>query len=182
MKPKLLIHTCCAVCMCYPKTLLENENYETIFYFYNPNIYPIKEYERRRDEFIDYAKSLNISVYVEENEKYIEEWNNDIKGFENEPERGARCNICFKHRINKAFEYAKNINAQYVSTVMTVSPHKNSKVIEEIGNSLAEKYYPIEYLHIDFKKKDGFKKTNIIANEAGLYRQNYCGCRFSIKD
>ena len=155
MKPKLVIHTCCAVCMCYPKTLFENENYETIFYFYNPNIYPIKEYERRRDEFINYAKSFNIAVHIEENQKYIEKWYNDIKGFEKELEKGARCNICFKHRINKAFEYAKNINAQYVTTVMTVSPHKNSKVIEEIGNSLAEKYSPIKYLHVDFKKKDG---------------------------
>ena len=181
MKPKLVNHTCCAVCMCYPKTLFENENYETIFYFYNPNIYPIKEYERRRDEFINYAKSFNIAVHIEENQKYIEKWYNDIKGFEKELEKGARCNICFKHRINKAFEYAKNINAQYVTTVMTVSPHKNSKVIEEIGNSLAEKYSPIKYLHVDFKKKDGFKKTNIIANEVGLYRQNYCGCEFSIR-
>lgn len=182
MKPKLIIHTCCAVCMCYPKTMLENEDYETIFYFYNPNIYPLKEYKRRRDEFIDYAKSLNIKTHIEENEKYIEEWNNDIKGFENEPERGERCNLCFKHRINKAFEYAKNVNAKYVTTVMTISPHKDSKVIETIGNSLALKYFPIEYLHIDFKKKDGFKKTNIIANEFGLYRQNYCGCKFSMRD
>ena len=65
---------------------------------------------------------------------------------------------------------------------MTVSPHKDSKAIAEIGNSLAKKYSPIEYLHIDFKKKDGFKKTNVIANEIGLYRQNYCGCRFSIRN
>ena len=91
MKPKLVIHTCCAVCMCYPKILFENENYETIFYFYNPNIYPIKEYERRRDEFINYAKSFNIAVHIEENQKYIEKWYNDIKGFEKELEKGARC-------------------------------------------------------------------------------------------
>lgn len=182
MKPKLIIHTCCAVCMCYPKTMIENEDYETIFYFYNPNIYPLKEYERRRDEFIDYAKSLNINSHIEENEKFFEEWRDNIKGFENEPERGVRCSLCFKYRINKAFEYAKNINAQFVSTVMTISPHKDSKVIESIGNSLAEKYFPIKYLHIDFKKKDGFKKTNIIANEYGLYRQNYCGCKFSMRD
>lgn len=186
MKPKLIIHTCCAVCMCYPKTLFENADYETIFYFYNPNIYPLEEYKRRRDEFTDYAKSININIHIEEseeeNKKYIEEWRKDIKGFENEPEKGARCNICFMHRMNKAFEYAQNINARYVTTVMTVSPHKNSKVIEEIGKSLAKKYAPIEYLHIDFKKKDGFKKTNLIANEAGLYRQNYCGCEFSIRN
>ena len=147
----------------------------------NPNIYPISEYERRRDEFINYADSLGIKTYVEEEDNDVSNWYNDIKGFENEPEKGARCSICFKHRIKRAFEYAKNINAKYVTTVMTVSPHKNSKVIEMIGNSLADEYKEIKYLHFDFKKKDGFKKTNIIANNAGLYRQNYCGCEFSIR-
>lgn len=180
MKDKLVVHTCCAVCMCYPRTLLED--YDTIFYFYNPNIYPIEEYNRRRDEFIKFTQDNNIDIHIEENEAYIKDWYNDIKGFENEPEKGARCNICFKHRIAKAFEYANSINAKYVTTVMSVSPHKNSKAIEMIGNSISSKYDNIEYLHIDFKKKDGFKKTNIIANEAGLYRQHYCGCEFSIRN
>ena len=179
MKEKLVVHTCCGVCMSYPRTILED--YDSIFYFYNPNIYPIEEYKRRRDEFINYADSLGIKTYVEEEDNAVSNWYNDIKGFENEPEKGARCSICFKHRIKRAFEYAKNIDAKYVTTVMTVSPHKNSKVIEMIGNSLADEYKEIKYLHFDFKKKDGFKKTNIIANNAGLYRQNYCGCEFSIR-
>ena len=166
--------------MSYPRTILED--YDSIFYFYNPNIYPIEEYKRRRDEFINYADSLGIKTYVEEEDNAVSNWYDDIKGFENEPEKGARCSICFKHRIKRAFEYAKNINAEYVTTVMTVSPHKNSKVIEMIGNSLADEYKEIKYLHFDFKKKDGFKKTNIIANNAGLYRQNYCGCEFSIRN
>lgn len=178
MKEKLVVHTCCGVCMSYPRTILED--YDSIFYFYNPNIYPIEEYKRRRDEFINYADSLGIKTYVEE-DNAVSNWYNDIKGFENEPEKGARCSICFKHRIKRAFEYAKNIDAKYVTTVMTVSPHKNSKVIEMIGNSLADEYKEIQYLHFDFKKKDGFKKTNIIANNAGLYRQHYCGCEFSIR-
>lgn len=180
MKEKLVVHTCCAVCMSYPRTILED--YETIFYFYNPNIYPISEYERRRDEFINYTNSLGIKTYIAEEDNAVSNWYNDIKGFENEPEKGTRCSICFKHRMKKAFEYAKSIDADYVTTVMTVSPHKNSKTIEMIGNSLAEEYSPIKYMHFDFKKKDGFKKTNIIANEAGLYRQNYCGCEFSIRN
>ncbi|WP_026364349.1 epoxyqueuosine reductase QueH [Brachyspira innocens] len=179
MKEKLVVHTCCGVCMSYPRTILED--YDSIFYFYNPNIYPIEEYKRRRDEFVNYADSLGIKTYVEEEYNDVSNWYDDIKGFENEPEKGARCSICFKHRIKRAFEYAKNINAKYVTTVMTVSPHKNSKVIEMIGNSLADEYKEIKYLHFDFKKKDGFKKTNIIANNAGLYRQNYCGCEFSIR-
>ena len=180
MKEKLVVHTCCAVCMSYPRTILED--YDSVFYFYNPNIYPISEYERRRDEFINYANSLGINIYVHEENDAVKNWYDDIKGFENEPEKGSRCSICFKHRIRKAFEYAKSINAKYVATVMTVSPHKNSKVIQMIGESLSKEYDGIDYLHFDFKKKDGFKKTNIIANEAGLYRQNYCGCEFSIRD
>ena len=166
--------------MSYPRTILED--YDSIFYFYNPNIYPIEEYKRRRDEFINYADSLGIKTYVEEEDNDVSNWYNDIKGFENEPEKGARCSICFKHRIKRAFEYAKNIDAKYVTTVMTVSPHKNSKVIEMIGNSLADEYKEIQYLHFDFKKIDGFKKTNIIANNAGLFRQHYCGCEFSIRN
>ncbi|MEI0476283.1 epoxyqueuosine reductase QueH [Brachyspira pulli] len=180
MKEKLVVHTCCAVCMSYPRTILED--YDSVFYFYNPNIYPISEYERRRDEFINYANSLGINIHVHEENDSVKNWYDDIKGFENEPEKGARCSICFKHRMRKAFEYAKSINAKYVATVMTVSPHKNSKVIQMIGESLSKEYDGIDYLHFDFKKKDGFKKTNIIANEAGLYRQNYCGCEFSIRD
>ncbi|MEI0747559.1 epoxyqueuosine reductase QueH [Brachyspira pulli] len=180
MKEKLVVHTCCAVCMSYPRTILED--YDSVFYFYNPNIYPISEYERRRDEFINYANSLGINIHVHEENYAVKNWYDDIKGFENEPEKGARCSICFKHRMRKAFEYAKSINAKYVATVMTVSPHKNSKVIQMIGESLSKEYDGIDYLHFDFKKKDGFKKTNIIANEAGLYRQNYCGCEFSIRD
>lgn len=180
MKEKLVVHTCCGVCMSYPRTILED--YDSVFYFYNPNIYPISEYERRRDEFVNYSNSLGINIYVHEEKEAVQNWYDDIKGFESEPEKGARCSICFRHRMRKAFEYAESINAKYVATVMTVSPHKNSKVIQMIGESLAKEYDGIDYLHFDFKKKDGFKKTNIIANEAGLYRQNYCGCEFSIRN
>ncbi len=182
MKDKLVLHTCCAICMCYPKTMLDE--YETIFYFYNPNIHPIEEYNRRRDEFVNYANSIGIeehNIIVDEDHKYVEKWYEDIKGFEDEPEKGNRCNICFKNRMEKSFAYAKDVGAKYVTTVMTVSPHKNSKTIEMVGNALAKKYSPVEYLHFDFKKQDGFKKTNIIANEANLYRQHYCGCEFSIR-
>ena len=180
MKEKIVVHTCCAVCMCYPQSVFKD--YDATFYFYNPNIYTIKEYIRRRDEFISYAKSIGIKTYISEDKDSVSNWYNDIKGFENEPEKGSRCNICFRHRMNNAFKYAKNIKAKYVATVMTVSPHKNSKAIEIIGESLSKEYGNIKYLHFDFKKKDGFKKTNIIANESGLYRQHYCGCEFSIKN
>lgn len=177
-RKKLVAHTCCAVCMCYPSTILEG--YDTVFYFYNPNIYPNDEYERRKKEFIEYTSKNNINIFIEDTN--AEDWYKDIAGFEKEKEGGERCKICFKHRLMKTFEYAKSINADLVTTVMTVSPHKNSSVILDIGLSLANKYENIEYLNIDFKKKDGFKKNNILANNFGLYRQNYCGCKYSIRN
>lgn len=177
-KSLLVAHTCCAVCLCYPSTRLED--YNTIFYFYNPNIYPLDEYERRRDEFIKYCCDNNFLLNVEDAESDKKNWYLDIKGLENEPEKGQRCDKCFHHRLIKAFTYAKSIGARYVTTVMTVSPHKDSKKIEGIANNVAKDFDGIEYLFIDFKKEDGYKKTSILANEAGLYRQNYCGCEFSI--
>lgn len=178
MKKKLVVHTCCAVCMCYPYTILDS--YDTVFYFYNPNIYPYEEYERRKNEFVEYAKNNNINIFIEE--ANAEVWYKDIAGFENEKEGKERCKMCFKHRLKKTFEYAKSINADMVTTVMTVSPHKNSSVIADIGISISNDYNNIEYLNIDFKKKDGFKKTCLLANNFGLYRQNYCGCRYSIRN
>lgn len=175
----LIAHSCCAVCLCYPS--IELKNWHTIFYFYNPNIYPIDEYERRRDEFIKYSSKNNLNIYVEESGQDKNNWYSDIKGLENAAEKGARCDKCFYHRLTQAFHYAKSVNARYVTTVMTVSPHKDSKKIESIANRVAESFDGIEYLFIDFKKQDGFKKTNILANEAGLYRQKYCGCEFSIR-
>lgn len=177
MKEKLVIHTCCAICMCYPKTLLDD--YDTIFYFYNPNIHPKEEYYRRRDELLNYAEKNDIKVVAEEGD--VSDWYGDIKGFEQEPEKGKRCDVCFRHRLKKTFEYAKNIEARFVTTAMTVSPHKNSSSIANIGTAISNDYKTIEYLPIDFKKKDGFKKTNIIANDFGLYRQSYCGCKYSLK-
>ena len=177
-KNLLVAHTCCAVCLCYPSTRLKD--YNTIFYFYNPNIYPVDEYERRRDELIKHCNDNNFVLNVEESEEYKNKWYTDIKGLETEPEKGLRCDKCFHHRLKQAFIYAEKIGAKYVTTVMTVSPHKNSKKIEAIANSIAKDFDGIEYLFIDFKKEDGFKKTSILANETGLYRQNYCGCEFSI--
>jgi len=177
-KSLLVAHTCCAVCLCYPSTCLKD--YNTIFYFYNPNIYPLDEYERRRDEFIKYCNLNNFVLDVEESEEYKNDWYVDIKGLENEDEKGARCDKCFHHRLTQTFKHAKSIGAKYVTTVMTVSPHKDSKKIGAIANNIAKDFDGIKYLSIDFKKEDGYKKTSILANEAGLYRQNYCGCEFSI--
>lgn len=177
----IVVHACCAVCLCHPNEVLKEVSYDNIiFYFYNPNIFPIEEYERRKNELLAHAEKYNINVLVEESKDCINKWYGDIEGFEHEKEKGARCDICFYHRLNKTFEYAKKIGVKTVSTIMTISPHKSSKKLENIGKQLSD-IFDIDYLPIDFKKQDGFKKTNILANENGLYRQDYCGCEFSIR-
>ena len=101
-----------------------------------------------------------------------------IKGKEQEPERGSRCTICFNLRLEKTAQLAKENNFDYFGTTLTVSPYKNSNLINEIGYSLEAKYH-INWLPSDFKKKDGYKKSIILSHEYNLYRQNYCGCQYS---
>lgn len=180
----LVLHTCCAVCMCYPNYAFmhniysETEIDDVIYYFYNPNINPKEEYDRRKKEFAEYAQKVKVKIAIEDGNR--NEWNDFIKGFENEPEKGMRCEKCFELRLSKTFEFAKKIAAFSVATVMTVSPHKDSKMIERIGKTL-EKKYEMKYTHIDFKKKDGFFHAGKIAKEENLYRQNYCGCKYSMR-
>ena len=97
---------------------------------------------------------------------------------EQEPERGSRCLKCYKLRLQKSFIYAKENNFDYITTTLTLSPHKNSKVINEIG-SVLEKEMNFPYLYSDFKKKDGYKRSIVLSKEYNLYRQDYCGCEFS---
>lgn len=177
MKKKLVVHTCCAVCMIYPKTLLEE--YNTTYFFFNPNIYPVDEYNKRRDEFLKFVNKYSINYHIEENDKYVKEWNNITVDYKESKEKGERCKICFRFRLLKTFEYAKYTNADFFTTVMTVSPHKSSKDLEAIGQAISDDN--TKFLFIDFKKNDGFKKTSILADSEGFYRQSYCGCQYSIR-
>ena len=178
---KLLLHACCAVCASYPYFMLKDLGYEVIIYFYNPNIYPLTEYERRLDELKKFCSINNIKLIIDE--KDYNYWLNLVKGFENEPEKGKRCSICFKERLNNAYLTAKKEGCEVYTTTLTVSPHKSSKqVFEAAKNVEKQNGSDVKFLEIDFKKKDGFKKTSKLADEYGFYRQKYCGCEFSIKN
>lgn len=177
-KEKILVHSCCATCAGYVLEKLTLE-YLPIIYFFNPNIYPLNEYVHRRDELKTYATKKNISFI--EADYQPEEWSNYIKGFENEPEKGLRCNKCFYLRMDKAASYALAHNINTFTTTLTISPHKNSKVILEIGTEIA-KNKNLHFLAIDFKKQNGFFETMKIAKRENFYRQNYCGCLYSIKN
>ncbi len=180
--PSILLHSCCAPCSSHVIDTLTNYFNITILY-YNPNIEPLEEYEKRKQEEIRFineypAKNqLNIMDCDHENNKYHE----TIKGLEQEREGGARCIKCYFLRLEKTAMLAKRSNFDYFATTLTVSPLKNSAKLNEIGEYLSEKY-DIKYLYSDFKKKEGYKHSIEMAKEYDLYRQDYCGCIYSKKE
>ena len=177
-KPKLLLHVCCAPCSSYVLTYLCDYFDITILY-YNPNISPIEEYEKRLNEAKRLIKELNKeNIHIMECDYENEEFESIAKGLEDAPEGGIRCRKCYKLRIEKAAKYAKENNFDYFTTTLTISPLKNSQVLNQIGKELEEKYN-IKYLYSDFKKKEGYKTSIILSKKYNLYRQNYCGCIYS---
>lgn len=176
---KILLHSCCAPCSSHVITYLAPYFNITVLY-YNPNIYPKEEYEKRKQEQIKLINELNTPNKLD----YLDcDYDNDvyeelIKGYENCPERGARCPICFKLRLEKTAKLAKEHNYDYFCTTLTVSPYKNATQINEIGASLSDKYQ-IKWLYSDFKKEDGYKKSIELSKKYNLYRQKYCGCIYS---
>lgn len=175
-KPKILLHSCCAPCSSYVIDYLNNYFDITILY-YNPNISPIEEYEKRKQEEIKFIKNYKDVKFLDcdyDNNLY----NKLIKGLENEPERGKRCNVCFELRLEKTAILAKENNYEYFGTTLTVSPYKNAEIINKIGEKIQENY-KIKWLYSDFKKNDGYKKSIELSKKYNLYRQDYCGCIYS---
>lgn len=159
-------------------SFLKDAGYSVSVYFYNPNIYPDTEYQKRLDAERTLCSSLGVELIEEIYNP--EEFYTAAKGLENEPEKGKRCTECFKLRLENTAAYAKENGFENFSTSIVISPHKNFKLLSALGKDIAQKYN-LNYLDIDFKKKDGFLKTNKISKELGLYRQNYCGCKFSLR-
>ena len=173
-KPTLLLHSCCAPCSSYVITYLK-EFFDITVLYYNPNIEPIEEYNKRKNEQIKLLKKLNIKLLdIDYNNELFRD---RISGLENEIEGGKRCTICYHLRLEKTAQIGEN-KYEYFATTLTVSPHKNPVIINNIGSAL-EQIYNIKYLVSDFKKKDGYKKSIQLSKEYDLYRQNYCGCEFS---
>ena len=173
---RILLHACCAICSAYPVEMLKKEGYDVVVYFYNPNIYPESEYLRRLEAERSLCSHFGVKL-IEDN--YDEkEFLNFVKGYEDCPEKGARSTKCFELRLRKTAQQAHDMGIEKFTTSIAISPHKNFKILSEIGDRIA-KEFGLNYLAIDFKKKDGFLRTNKIASSLGLYRQNYCGCRFS---
>ena len=174
-RPRLLLHSCCGPCSTTVLTLLV-EFFDITVLYYNPNIEPMAEYEHRKKEQIRFIKEFNNEhINFMDCDYNNQDFRRKVQGLEQEREGGARCAVCFKLRLNYTAFLAKKENFDYFGTTLTVSPHKNSDVINKIG-SLLEKEYGVNYLYSDFKKKDGYKKSVEISKKYNLYRQDYCGC------
>lgn len=180
--PTLLLHSCCAPCSSYCLEYLSKYFKITIFY-YNPNITDNNEYKKRVQEqqrLIKELPSINKIEFLEGNYD-PNEFFDMAKGLENEPERGARCFKCYELRMRKTAETSKKLNFDYFTTTLSLSPYKNSKKINEIGEKLSQEYN-INFLYSDFKKKNGYKRSIELSEIYHLYRQNYCGCIYSKRD
>lgn len=173
---KIILHACCGICSGYPISYLKDMGYSVVVYFYNPNIHPAEEYEKRLNAEKTLCKHFGVDLI--EGEYDTENYFDFVKGLEDEPEKGKRCVKCFELRLRKTAEYAKQRGIKNFTTSIVISPHKNFQTLTDIGERIA-KEYGLSYIAIDFKKKDGFLKTNKISRELELYRQNYCGCKFS---
>ena len=179
--PKLLLHTCCAPCSSYVLEYLSNFFEITIIY-YNPNISPYEEYKKRLDEQKRLIRELKTKnpVHLLECDYDNEVFEDMAKGLENEPERGSRCMKCYRLRLEETVKRAKENGFDYFGTSLSVSPYKSSDVLNKIGEELSNKY-GISYLYSDFKKKEGYKRSIELSKIYNLYRQDYCGCKYSKK-
>jgi predicted adenine nucleotide alpha hydrolase (AANH) superfamily ATPase len=174
-KPKLLLHICCAPCSTHVLNLLVSA-FDVTGYFYNPNIQPDSEYRRRLMEAERHCRKRNIGLLPSIH--HPRSWFSLIKGYEAEPEGGARCAVCFRMRLEETARSAAAHLFDCFATTLTISPHKDAALINRIGAE-AGKRYQISFHAADFKKGNGYGESCRLSRTLGLYRQNYCGCVFS---
>lgn len=180
--PKLLLHSCCAPCSSYVLEYL-SQYFEITVFYYNPNIYPESEYTKRiweQQKLIDELPAKHPISFMAgpyDKERFYEM----ASGLEHVKEGGARCMKCYELRLREAAKIAKNAGFDYFTTTLSISPLKKAERLNEIGQRLGEEY-EVEYLLSDFKKKNGYKRSIELSRIYGLYRQDYCGCEFSMEN
>ena len=180
-KPRLLLHCCCAPCASYVLEYL-SPFFKISILFFNPNIHPREEYNKRSAELY---KLLTLAGYSTKVDIFLGDYDSDgfntaTVNLRDEPEGGARCRVCFELRLRETANRAKEGGFDYFATTLSVSPHKNAELLNEICGVLSEEF-GIRYLHSDFKKRDGYKRSIELSKKYGLYRQDYCGCKIRNK-
>jgi hypothetical protein len=172
---KVVLHICCGVCAAGAAHVLLSEGHEVTGYYYNPNIYPPDEYARRLDAAAEAAARLGFKLI--EGPYNTVDWRSAAAPLADEPEGGRRCELCYRVRLKQTHLYTLENGAAAFTSTLTISPHKSALIINRIGQETGgDKFLPR-----DFKKKEGFKKATELARNWGLYRQNYCGCEYSIR-
>lgn len=172
---KVVLHICCGVCAAGVVERLTLEGHQVLGLFYNPNIHPLEEYERRLEAAYKVANELNFPL---EAGPYIpEEWLKETSSLENEPEGGRRCEVCFRLRLKKTYLYLKDCGWDAFTTTLTISPRKSADVINQAGQEIGGDTFLVR----DFKKKEGSQRATELARKWALYRQHYCGCIYSMR-
>jgi predicted adenine nucleotide alpha hydrolase (AANH) superfamily ATPase len=177
-KPSLLLHVCCAPCATYVIELLQRKHAVTAF-FYNPNIYPPREHLRRAEEARDLCRRLGVSFVIDG--RGAERWARRMSGRGRDMEGGAHCSVCFWIRLARTAAEARQKGFAYFATTLTISPHKNAAAVNRMGE-MAARRMGTGFYSADFKKSDGFKKSCRLSRTYGLYRQDYCGCVYSLRE
>ncbi len=180
--PSLLLHSCCGPCSSYCIEYLSQFFNITVFY-YNPNIYPKEEYYTRVKEQERFIKEFPTKHPVSfiEGDYDTKSFYEMAKGLEQEPEKGARCHKCYELRLRRTAQVAKEKGFDFFTTTLTISPMKDSQVLNEIGQRIALEE-GVSWLVSDFKKKEGYKRSTELSKEYCMYRQDYCGCVYSYRD
>ncbi len=176
-KPSLLLHVCCAPCSSYALEYL-HERFDITLYFFNPNIAPEEEYNYRCDELKRLVREMKLDVKIIEESYNPTPFYELAKGLESLPERGERCRKCIGYRLEISGNKAAELGADYFTTTLTISPHKDCAFINEYGAEISAKC-GVEYLFSDFKKHEGYKRSIELSRIYNLYRQDYCGCIYS---
>ena len=156
-------------------------HFQVTVLYYNPNIWPPEEYRRRADElasFLQRAHALDVKLVEEPYDP--QEFYTAVQGLEQEPEKGGRCTVCYRLRMERAARYARDHGFDWFTTTLSISPHKDAARINAIGQEL-EAEFGVKHLPSDFKKHNGYLRSLQLSEQYGLYRQDYCGCEFSAK-
>ena len=172
---KVALHICCGVCAAGVVEQLASEGHQVLGFFYNPNIYPLEEYNRRLEVAQTVAKELDFTLTV--GQYTPEEWFQKTEPLANEPEGGRRCEVCFRLRLNRTYLYMEERGCDAFATTLTISPRKAADLVNRVGQEIGGDRFLVR----DFKKKAGFQRAIELAKKWSLYRQDYCGCVYSMR-
>jgi predicted adenine nucleotide alpha hydrolase (AANH) superfamily ATPase len=172
---KVVLHICCGVCAAGAAERLMSEGHQLIGYYFNPNIYPSEEYTKRLKSTENIAEIMNFQLIVPS--YYPEKWLESTANLSQEPEGGKRCEVCFRIRLQGTYDYMQEIGFDGFTTTLTIGPQKSAETVNRVGREIGGD----KFLAKDFKKQGGFQRANQLAKQFQIYRQNYCGCLYSMR-